>query len=510
MRSDFSATATPVDSSSSSWKDTSDAHCVTTFDLQPPNSISFRDFYSIPDTVSWIQSFPEGERICLQFPDELLVDATRVVDALQSETSRKYSLSILADTSYGPCCVDFVAAEHVHSKTVIHYGRSCFSHDAARQDRIHFVPTRQQHLDILQFASQTSSLSNAVFLVDFPYAHLAEQFQRILSECCASTPKAAPTTSTTASIQTSAIDRVLVLGHLDTGMQAWLLNSIAEYDVVVVGSYVPSLMVQLSYARSLLHYNPLLNTMSSLATLSSRTLKKRYYWMQRAKESSSIGLLMGTLSSASQVRLIQALQKLLRAVCLRVHIVAVGKVNVPKLANLHEFVDMWCVLGCPYTTLVDSKDFSRPLITPHELLLALWQEYFDSNAGTVTVMMSSLDQVAVLAEDLLLHVQQQQQQQQQEAAQEKEASKPASESDAADDGENETAESDVSLMTGKLVLRDRHSSLAVHSSARGRSAADVLRDRQWSGLESSRESAHAIQESIKQGRSGIPMSYHES
>ena len=36
-------------------------------------------------------------------------------------------LTILADTSYGTCCVDEVAAEHVDADVVVHYGRSCLS-----------------------------------------------------------------------------------------------------------------------------------------------------------------------------------------------------------------------------------------------------------------------------------------------------------------------------------------------------------------------------------------------
>jgi diphthamide biosynthesis protein 2 len=39
-------------------------------------------------------------------------------------------LYILADTSYGTCCVDEVAAEHVDADVVVHYGRSCLSPSA--------------------------------------------------------------------------------------------------------------------------------------------------------------------------------------------------------------------------------------------------------------------------------------------------------------------------------------------------------------------------------------------
>ncbi|KAI7520812.1 hypothetical protein KC331_g20051, partial [Hortaea werneckii] len=120
--------------------------------------------YEIKRTVSEIR---EGrwKRIALQFPDEMLVDAPRVFeslrDGLKEEREQKSAagnqtavngvtdavssvsleksevqqnedharnedveetLCILADTSYGACCVDEVAAEHVDADVVVHYG----------------------------------------------------------------------------------------------------------------------------------------------------------------------------------------------------------------------------------------------------------------------------------------------------------------------------------------------------------------------------------------------------
>ena len=34
---------------------------------------------------------------------------------------------ILGDTSYGECCVDEVAAEHLNADSVIHFGHTCLT-----------------------------------------------------------------------------------------------------------------------------------------------------------------------------------------------------------------------------------------------------------------------------------------------------------------------------------------------------------------------------------------------
>ncbi len=36
-------------------------------------------------------------------------------------------MAILGDTSYGECCVDEVAAEHVGADAVVHFGHACMT-----------------------------------------------------------------------------------------------------------------------------------------------------------------------------------------------------------------------------------------------------------------------------------------------------------------------------------------------------------------------------------------------
>lgn len=58
----------------------------------------------------------------------------------------------MGDTSYGSCCVDEVAAEHVHSDAIIHFGHACLS-KAVRLPILYIFPT---------YKINTSELSEAV------------------------------------------------------------------------------------------------------------------------------------------------------------------------------------------------------------------------------------------------------------------------------------------------------------------------------------------------------------
>ena len=53
----------------------------------------------------------------------------------------------------------------------------------------------------------------------------------------------------------------------------------------------------------------------------------------------------------------------------------VGKPNVPKLANFPE-IDVFVMVSCPETAIVDSKEFMQPIVTPYELEASLDFRYF--------------------------------------------------------------------------------------------------------------------------------------
>lgn len=63
----------------------------------------------------------------VKFPDEVLKDSMRVVRALRREVDSSVKLYVMADTTYGSCCVDEVGAAHVGAECVVHYGHTCLS-----------------------------------------------------------------------------------------------------------------------------------------------------------------------------------------------------------------------------------------------------------------------------------------------------------------------------------------------------------------------------------------------
>jgi diphthamide biosynthesis protein 2 len=81
------------------------------------------DYYELDRCVQFVEA-GEFKKVALQFPDDLLADSTSLASILEQKTGAK--MYILADTSYGSCCVDKITAQHVNADCLIHFGHVSF------------------------------------------------------------------------------------------------------------------------------------------------------------------------------------------------------------------------------------------------------------------------------------------------------------------------------------------------------------------------------------------------
>lgn len=71
---------------------------------------------------------------------------------------------------------------------------------------------------------------------------------------------------------------------------------------------------------------------------------------------------------------IDSLKSLILASGKKPYLLAVGKPSPVKLGNFLE-IDCFVLIACPENSLLDSRDFLRPVVTPYELTLALDPEF---------------------------------------------------------------------------------------------------------------------------------------
>ncbi|PQE32631.1 Diphthamide biosynthesis 2 protein [Rutstroemia sp. NJR-2017a WRK4] len=362
-----------------------------TRDLPKLSDGELYDVYEIARTVKEIQ---EGgwRKIALQFPDGMLGDAPRVFQALEvalsktavegntstknqpssletdfnnlstnaTATSERHRIYILADTSYGSCCVDEIAAEHVDAQVVIHYGRSCLS-PTARLPVIYVFTSRQLSLDsVVQAFENTYPVKNdrIVIMADITYhshiAPLAAQlrergYENILAPEITHNPSAMiPNRNLDESIDMKDCS----LFHISEPPSALLLtlsNRVKDMHIYSTDSATGNETTRTNTARALMRRYALLTSLSTCPVF---------------------GILINTLSVTNYLPTVNSLSSLIRSKGKKSYTFVVGKVNAAKLANFSE-IGGWVVVGCWESSLVDAEGLYRPVITPFELDLAL-------------------------------------------------------------------------------------------------------------------------------------------
>jgi len=71
--------------------------------------------------------------------------------------------------------------------------------------------------------------------------------------------------------------------------------------------------------------------------------------------------------------MIEQIKLLIKASGKKYYLFVMGKINVAKMANFME-IDAFVYIACPENTLMDSKEFFKPIVTPYELMMGLCEE----------------------------------------------------------------------------------------------------------------------------------------
>lgn len=348
--------------------------------------------------------------VALQFPDFLLCDSVWVVSQL-SQQCPCTEFFILGDTSYGSCCVDEVAAEHSSADCIIHFGPSCLTrtkrlpvlyvfgceeidvdHCAASLKTT--VPDRQQPLLLLYDVGYTHAIENVQGLLeDYPHIVISTvvpppspsplrspgdvressastthqcSSEREKCECVQTTTPRPPASESIMEQDSQGSPPVSQYGRVFT-----LQRPIEEYSIFYIGyeSLTMSHLIMNYSSCKFYSYNPISKKCQLEGAHVNKVLGRRYYLIQRAKEAGTVGILVGTLGAADYLDMIEHLKKVIKSAGKKYYTVAMGKLNPAKMANFME-VDIYVLVACPENSLVDSKEFFKPVITPYELEVA--------------------------------------------------------------------------------------------------------------------------------------------
>ena len=465
----------------------------------PPDDEQLCIRYEIQRTVDEIRT-GKWKRIALQFPDHMLVDSPRVArhlsknlrnarehqraafaetgnggaktrhdqtgdevnglcsnyatlstsDANDDELMQDEHVFILGDTSYGACCVDEIAAEHANADCIVHYGRSCLSATSRLPVIYCFTKPTLPMPDVVQafrsiYLDQYSS--KIILTADLPYMHLLDAISSHLKETGYDNIFVAEVEHNTNS---PLPNRTIPQDAKEdgTGLKQWNLFHVADPPA--------SLLLTLSSRVKDVHIYPTPSSKDPMASqkptqaTSFATLRRRYALITSLSTAPVFGILINTLSVKNYMAVLGHVKRLIADAGKKSYTVVVGKINAAKVANFSE-VEGWVVIGCWESSLFDSKDFWKPIITPFELEMALkgdaervWTGAWSSNFDDLLVRQQ---------QNGSSHDAQTSSEFGEQNASVDDGSRAASEEDASSDEESEPPEFD--LRTGRYVSRTR-------------------------------------------------------
>ena len=379
--------------------DTSDVMLSTQDQALSDEQIQTR--YEITRTIEEIKK-NRWCRIALQFPDEMLSHSVRVYQMLArglrspatkppaagisktpapelddvrsvqhnlselslDQDSGPIKLTILADTSYGSCCVDEIAAEHIDADAIVHYGRACLS-PTSRLPVIRVYTQRDLEYDkaLQSFRSAFPDRSTKVIVAaDVPYAHHAQTICRRLTDSGYESVFAASIIHD----PSSSIPNRTVPASINEDPA-----SLSDWHLFHISEPPTSLLLTLTSRMASVIVHPTSGSPSASSAKSTSILLRRRYALITSLATVPIwGILINTLSVKNYLSMISHVQKVISNSGKKSYLFVVGKINAAKVANFSE-IGGWVVVGCWESSLIDSKEFYKPIITPFELELAL-------------------------------------------------------------------------------------------------------------------------------------------
>lgn len=369
--------------------------------------------YEIDRTAEFILS-RNFTRVALQFPDELLKDSTRVVRALRDQlrllrkcgteqsgdNNKDIRFFVMADTTYGSCCVDEVGALHADAECVVHYGHTCLSPTTTLPA---FFVFGKASINVSNCVENLSNyaLTNGksiVVLYGLEYAHSIKHIREALLEASRLSESKSELEVLFADVKCPVMNPsddhknsnglvgpasdctdhstfgTAPANNYSIGGLTWSIpdgQRMEDYLLFWIGSD------NSAFANVVLTFNgcDIVRcdaTESCLVTDVSqqkRILKRRYYLVEKAKDANIIGILVGTLGVAGYLHMIHQMKELITAAGKKAYTLVMGKPNPAKLANFPE-CDVFIFVSCAQTALLESKEYLAPVITPFEAMLA--------------------------------------------------------------------------------------------------------------------------------------------
>jgi len=319
--------------------------------------------FEIPKTI-WRIRRDKFKRVALQLPEGLTLFATTLADIV--ETFTEADTVIMADVTYGACCVDDYSARALGCDFMVHYGHSClipvdqtaslkmlYVFVDIKLDSLHFIQSLKAHLDK---EKQVSLVSTIQFVATLQVAAQELRQEGYKVQIPQIKPLSPGEILGCTSPRMEGSDSVIYLGdgrfHLESAMIA-----------------NPSMRA--------FRYDPYSKIFSEEFYDHELMKKNRQEAISTACKADTWGIILGTLGRQGNPKILSHLSEKIVESGRKIVTVLLSEIFPQKLALMKE-VGAWVQIGCPRLSIDWGTSFPAPLLSPYEAAVAVnqieWQE----------------------------------------------------------------------------------------------------------------------------------------
>eukprot|EP00047_Mylnosiga_fluctuans_P020832 m.96866 g.96866 ORF g.96866 m.96866 type:complete len:429 (+) comp8647_c0_seq4:3-1289(+) len=302
-----------------------------------------------------------AKRVALQLPEGLQMFACVLADIF--ETFCGVETIIMADVTYGACCVDDFTARALGADLLVHYGHSCLVPIDATAIAMLYV--------FVDINIDMAHLIDTIKLNFPPGQHLALvgtiQFAPALHAAAAALPEHRVTVP-----RESPLSPGEILGCTSPRVAADALVYIGDGRFHLESAMIanPTLPAY--------RYDPYSKVFSREGYDHEVMYARRQRAIATAAAAKTVGVILGALGRQGSPGVLATLKQSIEAAGKRVVVVVLSEIFPQKLA-LFEDIDAWVQIACPRLSIDWGEAFARPLLSPYEASVAFGRAAWQSS-----------------------------------------------------------------------------------------------------------------------------------
>ncbi|GFE53213.1 diphthamide synthesis protein [Babesia ovis] len=350
--------------------------------------------FEIAKCVAKVQQLG-AKTVALQMPEGLLAWGCEIADILKFFCDTLNEVVIMADVTYGACCIDDLTAQALGCDLIIHYGHSCLVPvtDVLIPCLYVFVEISFSSDHLAKVVTQLFDPDDDIFLMG------TIQYSNVLREAAGKidatghfrrmvvVPQVSPLLPGEVLGCTSPIlkhCRFEVNERSDCCMSA---SSCTPEDKAPDNAKQKIIFVadgRFHLESALIHnpgipayrFDPFKKTVTEESYDVVALHAARREAIERAKEAKSVCLVLSMLGRQGNINIMKSIVKMLQSKNIAYHVRLLSEITIDKLEQLD--VDAYIQIGCPRLSIDWGAGFGKPILNPYESFVAFNNEEYKS------------------------------------------------------------------------------------------------------------------------------------